>query len=142
MVPSLPPCRSQKVSEPEREKRMCVCVCGAQKQSSLAPPRVKRTQNRTEQKASEVKRRGGGGRERRGRGGPTKKGRKEGTELKKERASGDSTAVSEKRAEQSRAALLSRSVKEKPTRMKDMVRRRGIRSEEVEVEVEGGSEPC
>ena len=87
-------------------------VCGAQKQSSLAPPRVKRTQNGTEQKASEVKRRERRTREKER---PTKKGRKELNELKKERASerirpsGElviaQTAVSEKRAEQSRAEL-------------------------------------
>ena len=86
-------------------------VCGAQKQSSLAPPRVKRTQNRTEQKASEVKRRERRTREKE----RANEERKEGTELKKERASerirpsGElviaQTAVSEKRAEQSRAEL-------------------------------------
>ena len=34
----------------EREESVvCVCVCGAQKQSSLAPPRVKRTERNRKQ---------------------------------------------------------------------------------------------
>ena len=85
LVPSLP--SSQPLSggerEREREESVCMYVCGAQKQSSLAPPRVKRTQNRTEQKASEVKRRERRTREKE----RANEERKEGTERTEEGAS-------------------------------------------------------